>query len=253
MAKKLVLALTLTLLSPFAAQGAEISTIGPGGIRGAATQLIAMFEKASGHKVVGTFGSGGGTKQQVIKGEAFDVPIVQPPVDPVVKSGNVDAKTEKLLANVWVGVAVRTGEPKPDISSGEAVKKLLLASRAISYPNGATGAGAGISFDATLKKLGIYEQMQPKIKIAQGGAGAMAMLAKGEVDLGLTYISEILPEPGVEVVGPLPKDISEPTGLVGYVSAHAKDKAVAQAFLDFLSSPQAATVYRERGMVPGSE
>ena len=249
---KHVLALLL-VACPLAASAAEISTIGPGGIRAAVTQMIPAFEKATGHKVTGTFGSGGGTKQQVIKGEPFDVPIVQPPVDPVVTSGNVDPKTERLLANVWVGVAVRSGEPKPDISSGAAVKKLLLSARAISYPNAATGAGAGLSFDATLKKLGIYEQMQPKIRIAQGGAGAMAMLAKGEVDIGLTYISEIIPEPGVEVVGPLPGDVSEPTGLVGYVSAHAKDKAAAQAFLDFLSGPQAAAVYRLRGMLPGRE
>jgi molybdate transport system substrate-binding protein len=93
--------------------------------------------------------------------------------------------------------------------------------------------------------------MKPKIRIAQGGKGAMEMLAKGDVDIGLTFISEIITEPGVEVVGPLPRDISTPTGLVGFVSAHAKDPAAAKALLSYLSGSEAAAVYKERGMVSG--
>src|SRR5205085_9940684 len=120
-----------------------------------------------------------------------------------------------------VGVAVRTGAPKPDISSADAVKRLLLGSKAIAYPNAASGAAAGVSFNETLQKLGITDAMKPKIKIAQRGRGAMELLAKGEVDIGLTFIiSEIITEPGVEVVGSLPRDISTPTALVGFVSAN---------------------------------
>jgi molybdate transport system substrate-binding protein len=234
-----------------AARAAEITLIGPGGIRTAATELIAAFEKATGHKVKATFGSGGGTKQQVIKGEPFDVPIVQLPLEPVIASGHVIASSETVLATVAVGIAVRSGAPKPDISNADAVKRLLLGAKAIAYPNAATGAGAGVSFNATLQKLGVAEAMKGKIKIAQGGRGAMELLAKGEVDFGLTYISEIITEPGVEVVGPLPRDISTPTALVGFLSAHAKDQGAATALLRYLSSAEAAPVYRQRGMEPG--
>jgi molybdate transport system substrate-binding protein len=232
-------------------RAAEVTLIAPGGIRAAVDQMIPAFEKATGHKVKATFGSGGGTKERVIKGEPFDVPIVQLPLEPVVASGHVMAASETPLAFVAVGVAVRTGTPKPDISSADAVKRLLLGSKAIAYPNAASGAAAGISFNETLQKLGIADAMKPKIKLAQSGRGAMDMLAKGEVDIGLTFISEIITEAGVEVVGPLPRDISTPTVLVGYVSAHTQELDAAQALLRYLSSAEAAAVYKQRGMEPG--
>ena len=211
--------------------------------------MIPNFERATGHKVKATFGSGGGTKERVIRGEPFDVPIVQPPLAPVIASGHVVAASETLL--VAVGVAVRTGARKPDISTADTVKRLLLGSKAISYPNAASGAGAGVSFNETLQKLGIADAMKPKIKIAQGGRGAMELLAKGEVDIGLTFISEIISEPGVEVVGPLPRDVSTPTALVAFVSAHSKEPKAAQALLRYQSSAEAAAVYKKRGMQPG--
>ena len=228
----------------------EITLIAPGGIRTAIDQLIPAFERRSGYHVNATFGSGGGTKQQVIRGEAFDVPIVQPPLADVVSSGHVVASSETPLATVAVGVAVRKGAAKPDISTADAVKRMLLAAKAISYPNGASGAAAGASFDKTLAQLGITAEMEPKITRAQGGAGAMTMLAKGEVDIGLTFLSE-MSDPGVDVVGPLPRAISTPTALVGFVSAHAKSPDGAKALLTFLSSPEAAAVYRACGLQPG--
>jgi molybdate transport system substrate-binding protein len=229
----------------------EITLIAPGGIRAAVNQMIPDFERKTGNTVKATFGSGGGTKAQVVKGDAFDVPIVQVPYEDVIKSGHVVVASETPLANVSVGLAVRTGAPKPDISTAEAVKKLLLGAKSISYPNAANGAAAGVSFDETLKKLGIAEEMKPKIKIAQGGAGAMALLAKGEIEYGLTFVSEIITEPGVEAVGPLPRDISTPTFLSAFLSADTKNAEAAKALIAFLSSPEAAVVYKARGMLPG--
>jgi len=233
------------------AGAAEITLIAPGGIRAAVQQMVPDFERRTGHTVKATFGSGGGTKQQVVRGDPFDVPIVQPPLEPVIASSHVVASSERPLAIVQVGVAVRAGARKPDISTADAVKRLLLEVKAISLPNAATGAAAGASFDETLQRLGVAEAINPKIKFAQGGKGAMELLAKGDVDIGVTFISEIITEPGVEVVGPLPRDVSTPTGLVGFVSAHAKDPAAAKALLSYLSGPEAAAVYKERGMVPG--
>jgi molybdate transport system substrate-binding protein len=243
--------IALALANPYSARAqAEVTLVAPGGIRAAMEQLIPGFERMTGDKVKATFGSGGGTKQQVVRGEAFDVPIVQPPYADVLASGNVVASSATPLASVAVGVAVRQGAAKPDISTPEAVKQMLLAAKSISYPDAAGGAAAGVSFDETLKKLGIAEQMQPKIKRAQGGAGAMGLVAKGEADIGLTFLSE-MKEPGIDVVGPLPREISTPTTLVGFVSSHAKDPAAAKALLDYLSSPDAAAVYKAQGMQPG--
>jgi len=248
--KYLLVAIALGSLYNAGAQTNEVTLIAPGGIRAAVEQLIPGFEHKTGRKVKATFGSGLGTKKQVASGEAFDVPIVQPPFPEVLSSGNVVASSATPLASVAVGVAVRKGAPKPDISTPEAVKKMLLAAKSISYPDPKGGAAAGVSFDETLRKLGIADQVEPKLKRAQGGAGAMAMAAKGEAEIGLTFVSE-MEDPGIDIVGALPREISQPTTLVGFVSTHAKDPAGAKALLEYLSSAEAAPVYKKLHMEPG--
>jgi molybdate transport system substrate-binding protein len=237
------------LVTPAGARADEIALIAPGGIAAAIQKLIPGFEEATGHKVKATFGSGLGTKAQVARGDRFDVPIVQPPYPEVIASGHVIASTATPLASVSVGVAVRKGAPKPDISTAASVKRLLLGASSIAYPNAASGAAAGVSFEQTLKALGIADQVQPKLKRAQGGAGAMTMLARGEVEIGLTFLSEMSTE-GIEIVGALPREISTPTELVGFVSAHSMSPDAARALLEYLSSPSAAAVYRSVGMQP---
>jgi len=232
------------------ARADEVTLIAPGGIRAPIQKMIPDFERKTGHTVKATFGSGNGTKQQVMKGEAFDVPIVQPPLAEVIATGHVIPETETPLATVAVALAVRKGTPKPDISTPEALKKTLLAAKSVAFPDGARGAAAGVSFDQTLKTLGIYEQMQSKITRAQGGARSMEMLAKGEVEIGLTFLSEIH-DPNVEVVGILPREISMPTALVGFVSTKAKSPDAAKALLRYLSGPEAAVVYKAMGMQAG--
>ncbi len=135
-----VVVIALIFGNPHSARAqSEVTLIAPGGIRDAIEQLIPGFENQSGHKVKASFGSGGGTKQQVVHGEAFDVPIVQPPYPDVLASGNVVASSAKTLASVSVGVAVRQGAPKPDISTPDAVKRMLLAAKSISYPDDSRG------------------------------------------------------------------------------------------------------------------
>ncbi|HWF11644.1 MAG TPA: substrate-binding domain-containing protein [Bryobacteraceae bacterium] len=235
---------------PAPTQTREVSLVAPGGIRAAIEQLIPGFEKKTGIKVKATFGSGLGTKQQVARGEPFDVPIVQPPYPEVIASGNVVASSARTLASVAVGLAVRHGAPKPDISTPDAAKRTLLAAKSIAYPDPTGGAAAGVSLDATLKKLGIAQQMEPRLKRAKGGAAAMAMTAKGEVEIGFTFVSE-MQEPGLDIVGPLPASICPPTTLVGFVSSHAKDPAAAKALLEYLSSQGAAGAYMAQHMQPG--
>jgi molybdate transport system substrate-binding protein len=246
----LILTVALGHFSGVSAQSNEITLIGPGGVKAAVEQLIPGFERKTGYKVEATFGSGLGTKKQVAQGEAFDVPIVQPPYPEVLASGNVVASSAKVLASVAVGIAVRKGTPKPDISTPEAVERVLTGAKSIAYPNPAGGAAAGVSFDETLRKLGIDKQVDAKLIRAQGGAGAMEMTAKGEAEIGLTFLSE-MEDPGIDIVGPLPLAISTPTTLTGFVSAHAKDPAAAKALLDYLSSPEAAAVYKSLKMQAG--
>lgn len=232
------------------AQNKEITLIAPGGIRAAVEQLIPGFERKTGYKVKATFGSGLGTKLQVARGESFDVPIVQPPYPDVLESGNVVVSSAKTLASVTVGIAVKKGAARPDISTAEAVKRTLLGAKSVAYPDSKGGAAAGVSFEEALRKLGIASQMEAKLKRAQGGAAAMAMTAKGEAEIGVTFLSE-MSEPGLDVVGALPKDVVTPTTLVAFVGAHAKDPAGAKALVQWLASPDAAAVYQAQGMQPG--
>ena len=231
--------------------------IAPGGIRSAIEQLIPGYEQKTGCKVNATFGSGGGTKQQVVRGDVFDVPIAQPPYPDVIASGNVLESTATPLAAVAVGVAVRKGAPKPDISTPEAVKMMLLNAKSIAIPDAALGAAAGVTINDMLRKMGIDEQVEPKLTRPRGGgpggAGGGnaigAMVAKGEVEIGMTFYSEIN-DPGADKVGMLPEAVAPRTSLVGFVSAHAKNPEAAKALLKYLSSPEAAAVYRAVGMVP---
>ena len=137
----------------------ELTLVAPGGIRTALQQLLPGYEKATGNKVTGSYVSGGATKQKIVDGELFDVPVIQPPYDTVLASRNIDAKSETPLATVSVVAAVRAGVPKPDMSNGEALKKLLLSVKSISCPSIARGAACGVSFEATLVKLGIKDAM----------------------------------------------------------------------------------------------
>jgi molybdate transport system substrate-binding protein len=232
------------------AQAKTLTLIAPGGIRAAVEQLIPGFERKTGYKVKATFGSGLGTKLQVARGESFDVPIVQPPYPDVLESGNVVPGSAKTLASVSVGIAVKMGATRPDISTAEALKRTLLGAKSVAYPDSRGGAAAGVSFEDALRKLGIASQMEPKLKRAQGGAAAMAMTAKGEAEIGVTFLSE-MSEPGLDIVGALPKDLVAPTTLVAFVGSHAKDPAGARALVEWLASPDAAVVYKAQGMQPG--
>jgi molybdate transport system substrate-binding protein len=250
-------ALSLAMVLAFALGGSysaraqtEVTVIAPGSTRSALDKLVQSFESKTGYKVKETTGTGLVTKKQVIQGDAFDVVIVQPPLQEVIASGNVVSGSETTLASVAVGVVVRKGAPKPDISTPEAVKRMFLAAKSITYPDPAGGSASGTSSTETLRKLGVFEQVQPKIKLAPSGAIAMATVAKGEVEIDLSFLSEVS-DPGVDLVGPLPEEVSTPTRFLGFVSSHAKDPAAAKALLDYLSSPDAAPLYTAQGFKPG--
>lgn len=241
----------LTLCQSFSARADEVTLVAPGGMRCAVDRIKPDFERKTGHLLKVTIGSGGATHQQVVRGEPFDVPIVQPPYQDVIDSGHVVASSETPLATVPMVVVVRKGTPKPDISTPDAVRRMLLAAKFISYPDGAGGRGgaAGVSFDATQTRLGIFEQVQPKVKRIQG-VSLMQLVTRGDIDFAVTFSSEVN-NPDVEVVGQLPREISIPTGLVAFLSAHAKAPEAAKALLSYLASPDAATAYRACGMQPG--
>lgn len=239
--------LVMAAYAPLVCGQGDIVLIAPGGIRSAMDQLMPGYEQKSGYKVKATFGSGVGTRQQIARGQACDVAIVQQPYEDVIASGNVVANTETPLASIVLGIAVHQGAPRPSIDTAASVKRTLLAAKSVVYPD-AKGAAAGVKFDEVLQTLGIAAEIEAKLKRASTGAAAMQSLARGEAEIGVTFVSE-MNVPGIDVVGALPKDIDPPIRVVGFVSSHAKDPATAKAFLQYFSSPDAVAVYKAKGMM----
>jgi molybdate transport system substrate-binding protein len=166
------------------------------------------------------------------------------PIADALATGNLVESSVKALASVPIALAIKKGAPKPDVSTPEALKQTLLAAKAISYPHGAPGALSAILVDDTLNKLGITDQILPKVK--PGGTGAVI---KGDVDFALAFQNEIN-DPGVEIDGPLPAAVSTPAPMVGALSSHAKNPVIAKQLLEYLATPAAKAVYKSMGMVP---
>lgn len=232
----------------------EIVFFATGGARAAYDQLIPTFESKTGYKVKVSYSGAVDWERKILEGASFDV--VSIPYEPDwAASGNVVASSEKTLAIVPMGVIVHEGIPKPDISTAEAVKKMLLSAKSVSYNT----AYAGEFVEEMLKELGIFDQIQAKLKRGHGTFEVMKMVGDGGAEIGISYMSELYygargvpQQPGVVVVGELPEGLRESLVMTGFVSSHAKDPAGAKAFLDFISSPEAASAYEVHHIIPGS-
>jgi molybdate transport system substrate-binding protein len=234
----------------------EVTVLVPGPMgRETMDRLIAGFESKTGDKVKVTYGQGSrdtppyGTRQLVARGQALDVSIIFAPYPPAVASGNVDSKSATTLARIVLGMSIQKGAPKPDISTAAALKRTLLAAKSIVIVDPATGTLGGQAMES-LKKLGLVEQVKPKLKTVEGSQEAEAMVAKGDAELFIgPEVSDRLRE-GVDLVGALPRGASTPIEIVGYVSTKAKDPRAAKALLQYLASPEAEAAYKAARLKP---
>ena len=223
--------------------------IAPRGIRGAVEQLLPAFERRTGQKVHAEFTSGGEVTARVLRGDPFDLVILHPPYPRETASGNIQADSARMLASAALGIAVRMGAPLPDIHTVDALRRTLLSVASIACPDGARGATAGPIFDEVLRRLGLTAQIKPKIRLAASGDAAMEMVAKGEAEIGLTYLSE-MSQSGITPVGAVPRELAEPAPYAGVLATRTTQPAAARALLDHLTSPEAAAVYTEHKMQP---
>jgi len=225
--------------APRGAAGAEIKVLTAGAFKQVLLALLPDFERASGHKVTVANDTVGALTKRIAGGEVFDLAVLTPKaVDDLAKEGKFVAGSRASLARVGVGVVVKDGTPKPDISSVAAFKQALLAAKSVAYIDPAAGGSSGIYVAGLLDQLGIAGEVKPKAKLIPGGAVA-EHVAKGEAELGIHQISEILPVKGVTLVGPLPAEIQNYTVYAAGISAHAKESDAAKALLKTLTSPAA--------------
>jgi len=230
------------------AQGAEIRVLSTNGVRAVLEELGPQFEKATAHKLVIRFGPAADLKGQIEKGEAFDVAILTAAaIDDLIKQGKLAAATRADIARSGVGVAIKKGAFKPDLSTADSFKRALIATKSIAY----VGTGAtGPNMRKIFERLAIAEEMKAKTKLLSG-IGAAEAISKGEAELGFTQVSEILGGEGVELAGPLPPEVQVYTVFPSAVGAGARDPAAAQALIKFLTAPAAAPVIKAKGMEPG--
>jgi molybdate transport system substrate-binding protein len=188
-------------------------------------------------------------------GETVDVVIIlREGIDSFVKDGKAAAGNVTVVARTrGLGVAVRKGAPKPDISSPEALKRTLLAAKSIASPNPAGGGASGIHFAKVLDRLGIANEMKPKTVFTGGaGAGVGIMVANGGAEIGVHQFHELIPVAGIELVGPLPGDLNEINVLSAAIMTGAKDAGASKALVNFLRTPEAVTVIKAKGMEPAT-
>ncbi len=173
-----LLGLCALLLAGQVASARDLVLVAPRGAQGALVELLSSYERQSGHHVEAAYVTGGAARTRALQGDDVDIAILQPPYEPVLAAGHLRPASETKLASVAVAVAVRAGAPLPDISTSEAVRRLLLSVASLAYPDAARGTGAGISFERTLGQLGIAAEVHARLKHADGGFEAMKMLAE---------------------------------------------------------------------------
>jgi molybdate transport system substrate-binding protein len=236
--------------APRGAAAAEIKVLTAGAFKQVLLVLVPDFEKQTGHKVILENDTVGALTKRIESGEAFDLAVLTPAaVNDLSSKGKFVAGSRTNLGRVGVGVVVKEGTPKPDISSVDAFKKTLLAAKSVAYIDPAAGGSSGIYVAGLLDKLGVAAEVKPKAKLIPGGAVA-EHVARGEAELGIHQISEILPVKGITLVGPLPADVQNYTVYAAGLGANGKESEAAKALLKALSGPAAAEVLKSKGMEP---
>jgi molybdate transport system substrate-binding protein len=234
------------LVAGSGAMAAEINIVSTAGpmpvVMGA---LIPIFEQASGNKVTIKFQGVPQTFAQLKEGARIDLVIAEEDViGDLVKSGAIATSSRIMLSRV--GVAVRAGAPKPDIGSADALKAALTAAKSVAYSQGASGR----HFVSVISRLNLANTVGPKSIIVQGKPVGEAVAA-GEAEIGVQQVAELLPVPGIDIIGPLPGDLQKTIVYVAGVPAKAKDPGAAKALVKFLTSEAAVTVLKQKGMDPG--
>ena len=241
--------LTWALFLVGTADASEVKVLASTAIKTALEVLAPQFETAANHKLFIVYGASARLQPEIEKGEAFDLAILSTAVtDALIKQGKLVAATRVDIARSGAGVAVRKGAPKPDISTTESFKQALLNAKSLGYSE----AGASGQFlMAMFQRLGIAQEMRPKLKLARPNQPSLQALADGEIDIGIPQISEALVFPGVDLVGPLPPDVQVYTVLPAAVATNAENPDAAKALLEFLATPAAISVLRAKGLEPG--
>ena len=233
-----------------AAQAAEIDAMISTAMKAAIEEIGPAFERASGHTLRVVYGPSGGIARRFTGGEAADLIVVDSKVlDELIKQGKV-APGRTDVARTGIGIAVRKGAPKPDVSSPDALRRTLLAATSIGHTAPAGGGVTAAHIIGVFEKLGIARQLTPKVKLAAGGPdGRVSVLvSSGDVEIGLQLVSELMSNPDVEVIGLLPDELQLIATISAGIATAARQPEGAKAFVRHLTAPAAMAIYKSKGL-----
>jgi molybdate transport system substrate-binding protein len=208
--------------------------------------LKPKFETGA-RKIELVLGAGGAINKRIAGGESGDVVVSSTPgIERLVKDGKVVAGSNRLLARSGVGVAVKTGAPRPDISTAESLRQTLLSARCVAYSDPAGGGASGIHFVKVLQQLGIAGPVNAKARLGSGALNG-EVVARGEADIAIQQIPELMGIPGIDIVGPLPDELQAMTSFSAALLSSSKDPKTAHALIEFLLSRETAAVLKAAG------
>ena len=245
-----IMATAALIIAAGPAPAAEIDAMITTAMNAAIEELAPPFERASGHKLRVTYGPSGGLARRFNGGEAADLIVVESKVlDELIRQGKVlPGRTD--VARTGIGIAIRKGAPRPDVSSPEALKRTLLAAKSIGHTAPAGGGVTAAHIIGVFEKLGIAAEVTPKVKLAAGGPdGRVSVLvSSGEAEIGLQLASELMSNPAVELIGMLPPELQLNAVLSAGITASARQVEPAKAFIRYLAALEAMPIYKAKGL-----
>ena len=226
-----------------------------GAVREFIVELAHAFMLTSGSEVSLRFDRSGVVKSRVLDGEIVDIVITtRAAVDELARQQKIAPESAAIVAHSRIGVAIRAGATKPDIGSVASFRRMLLDAKSIACADPATGSPSGNHFIAMLRRLGIAAETERKLRLIGAGEGSVVVVceavAKGDAEIGIQQIAEILPVPGVDLAGPLPAELQQVTVFSAAVGASAREAELARRFIGFIASAAAAPVIMAHGMEP---
>jgi molybdate transport system substrate-binding protein len=241
------LALTILLAQGIAANAAEIKVLSTHAAMEALSELGPQFERATGHKLSFSYDPANIIKRQIEGGSAFDVAIVtRGVIDDLAKQGKIATDSRTDIGRSGLGIAVREGAQKPDISTVDGFKHALLSAKSLIR---STDGTSGIYFEKLIERLGIADEMRGKIVL--GPSGRLAeFVARGEVEMAVQQVSELLPVHGAQFVGPFPPELQLYTTFSAGISSASENREAAEVFIKFLTASTAAPFLKAKGLEP---
>jgi len=233
------------------ADAAEIKVFSTIGVQAALEELTPKFEKASGHKLNITWATAAVLVKRVQGGETADLLVLtKQGLDTMVKENKATARADAVFASSGMAMVVKKGAPKPDISTPEAFKQTLLKAKTISYSNPEYGGASGVYLAKLLERMGIADQVKSKTHYPPPSGNAANLVVSGEAELAVQQEPEVMAVSGVDMVGPLPAELNNITTYAAGPGAGTKEADTANALIKFLHTPEAAAVFKARGLTP---